>query len=73
MKQKSRSLDAILESCKADVETMPREECTTLTLWVPKSVKAKYDHLQARTALGFGKTLKEVVESSIEKKAAEAS
>jgi hypothetical protein len=45
----------------------PRGEVEPITFWVPCEYKAKYDLLQAKSGRKFGKLLKEVVKSSIDK------
>jgi hypothetical protein len=42
-------------------------EHTTLTLWVPQKYKEKFDKLQERSRLKFGKLLKEVIKKSIDR------
>lgn len=48
-------------------KSLPQEECETLTLWVSREYKAKYNLAQARSKKKFGKFLKKVIEKTIDR------
>lgn len=59
------SLDSILEGFNPKVSSP--EDYTTLTLWVPKGVKAKYKLIQQSSGRDFSKVLTQLVEAAISK------
>lgn len=48
-------------------KSVPQEECETLTLWVSREYKEKYNLVQARSKKKFGKFLKQIVEKTIDR------
>jgi hypothetical protein len=56
----------------SDEEEAPfKETHTTLTLWIPKIHKAKFDQIQRKSKAKFGKVLKEMICAEIERKSVE--
>lgn len=65
---KSVSLDSILDNLDASSFKAERPvKLVCVAFWLPEDCKTKYDILQDRTNLKFGKFLKEMIKKSIEK------
>lgn len=63
------NIDLILENF--DVNSNDEEDIAQINVWIPKSVKDKYNDLQVRTKKKFSKVLKNIIISSIERKSSE--
>jgi len=59
-----RTLDQIMEGFNPNARK--RQEETTLTLWVPVSLKDRYKAIQRKSGRSFSKTLCEIVAAAIE-------
>jgi len=60
-----RTLEQIMDGFTPNPKT--RQEETTLTLWVPVSLKDRYKKMQRASGRTFSKLLCELVEAAIEK------
>lgn len=66
---KDLSLDSIIEDFNVPPmqDLTPREESRCITLWVPSHLKEKYDEIQKRSGRTFGKRLRQLCVTAIEK------
>lgn len=61
-----------IETFEIIKEEIPlRKDCEPITIWISEEMKAKYDLIQLRSKLKFGKFIKWVIEKSIDKVAVE--
>lgn len=61
----ARTLDQIMEEYSPS--TRKREDETTLSIWVPVSLKDRYKQIQQKSGRTFSKVLGELVAAAIEK------
>jgi hypothetical protein len=67
-----KSLDDVLNDFSVE-PTQPAGDYTTITLWVHKDYKARYDELQKKTSRRFCKKLRELIMIAIDTTQAKAS
>ncbi len=68
MQAKIETMDSMLEDLKKsfdDVDSSLNDDA--ITIRIPEAYKAKYELLQSRSNLQFGKLLKELIKKSIDK------
>lgn len=69
-----QSLDGILESFELGAMDAPdRNDRQSVTVWLPRGAKARYDRLQEISGRRFSKKVREIIMAAIEKAEAKAS
>ncbi len=61
------SPEVFIELMEVLDDSVPKNDCRPITVWVPITYKEKYDLIQARSKSKFGKFLRRVIQNSIDK------